>query len=67
MTFFSYLLSIPFGQIEEQFTGDLDNFAIMGNLLFLWIPAVFLTVGMVNLISFLHNRVCRFLYDLVSQ
>lgn len=67
MTFFSYLLSIPFGQIEEQFTGGLDNYAIMGNLLFLWVPAVFLTVGMLNLISFLHNRVCRFLSDLISQ
>lgn len=67
MTFFSYLLSIPFGQIEEQFTGGLNQYALMGNLLFLWIPAVFLTIGILNLISYLHNRVRRLLYDLVSQ
>lgn len=67
ITFVSYLLSVPFGQIEDQFLAGMDNYAIVGNLLFLWIPAVFLTIGVLNLISFLHNRVRRLLYGLVSS
>lgn len=63
----SYLFSIPFGQIEEQFIDGLNQYAIAANLLFLWMPTVFLAIGMLNLISVLHNKTRRLLYTLIIK
>lgn len=61
-TIFSYFSPVPLVQIEERLIDGLDQFAIASNLLFLWIPTAFLTIGVLNLISFLYNRIRRFLY-----
>lgn len=59
---FSYLLSVPFGVIGGQFIAEMNQTSIASNLLFLWIPAGFLTIGILNLVYYLYNKLRRRLY-----